>query len=351
MSTTPRQRWLALLNHQTPDRVPTDYWATAEVTARLQRELGCPDRDALYDRLHIDGLDFLGAGRTVAHFPGDPRADIWGVRYREVRYEGGSYREAASHPLAEATSVEQVHAYPWPSAEDHDWGDFRRQVSRLGGRRAVCCGSYEPFLLYCHLRGMEQAMMDLLVEPELAEGILGHIFDYHYAVNGRMWDLADGKVDLTYVAEDLGSQHGLLMGLEQIRRFFLPRQKKMADLAREHGIHIFYHTDGAAREVIPDLISVTGIEILNPIQWRCPGMDRGGLVRDFGDRVIFHGAMDNQQTLSFGSVGDVRNEALDNLRIFAPARWICAPCHNLQPVAPTANIVAMYETLWENGRL
>ena len=80
-------------------------------------------------------------------------------------------------------------------------------------------------------------------------------------------------------------------------------------------------------------------------------LDREGLVRDFADKVIFHGAVDNQQTLAFGSQQDVRNEVLDNMRIFQNARWICAPCHNIQPVSPTENIVAMYKTIWENGKL
>jgi len=216
----------------------------------------------------------------------------------------------------------------------------------------VRCGGFEPFLLYCALRGMEQAMMDLVLGPDLVEAALGHIFDYHYRLNARMFEAGGGRIDLTYVAEDLGGQTGLLMSLAHIRRFLLPNQKRMADLARTHGIHVFYHTDGAAREAIPDLLDVTGIEVLNPVQWRCPGMDREGLVRDFGDRVVFHGAVDNQRTLAFGSAEDVQREVLDNLRIFAwPVRYICAPCHNLQPVSPTANIVALYETAHEHGRL
>jgi uroporphyrinogen decarboxylase len=80
-------------------------------------------------------------------------------------------------------------------------------------------------------------------------------------------------------------------------------------------------------------------------------MERERLVEDFGDRVIFHGAMDNQETMPFGTVDDVRQEVLDNLRIFSGSRWICAPCHNLQPVTPTENIVALYETVLEHGRL
>ena len=51
---TPRERWLAVLDGCTPDRVPCDYWATAEVTQRLLRDLGCADEAALWQRLGID---------------------------------------------------------------------------------------------------------------------------------------------------------------------------------------------------------------------------------------------------------------------------------------------------------
>ena len=352
MAMTPRERWLALLAGEKPDRVPTDYWATAEVTRRLCRDLACADAEELYRRLHIDALHNIGAKRTVDHHPDDPQANIWGVRHTRVDYGGGTYDENASHPLAAAKSPDDVHAFKWPDPDEHDWEDFREQVRRIPGDRAVRCGVYEPFLEYCAMRGMEQAMMDLYVAPDVAEAALGRLFDYHYRLNERMFGIGKGRIDITYVAEDLGCQTGLLMGLDVIRRFLLPNQKRMADLARGCGIHIFYHTDGAARAVIPDLIKVTGIEILNPVQWRCPGMEREGLVRDFGDKVVFHGAVDNQQTLAFSSPADVRQEVLDNIRIFAPpARWICAPCHNLQPVSPTANIVAMYGTIHEHGRL
>jgi uroporphyrinogen decarboxylase len=119
----------------------------------------------------------------------------------------------------------------------------------------------------------------------------------------------------------------------------------MAELARSNGVHVMYHTDGAARAFLPDLIDKVGIEILNPIQWRCPGMEREQLVRDFGERIVFHGSIDNQQTLAFGTVDDVVAEVRQSVEIYRGARWICAPCHNIQPVSPTANIVAMYEAI------
>ncbi|MBN2446499.1 MAG: uroporphyrinogen-III decarboxylase-like protein, partial [Phycisphaerae bacterium] len=103
------------------------------------------------------------------------------------------------------------------------------------------------------------------------------------------------------------------------------------------------------RDIIPDLVEI-GIDALNPIQWRCAGMERGALKRDFGGRLIFHGGVDNQQTLAFGTPDDVRREVADNLNILgAGGGYILAPCHNIQAVSPPENIVALYETGYALG--
>ena len=348
---TPKERWLAIFAGEKPDRVPTDYWATDEVTFRLFRDLGCRSVEELYTKLHIDGLITIDPPRTDAQNPGDPAADHWGLRRARIDYGTGAYDEFANHPLAHMTAVEELDSYGWPSADDHDYDAYREMLRNAPPHRMIRSGNFEPFLTYCALRGLEQAMMDLAADPEFVTAALDRMFRYYFELAVRTFEAGKGRVGVTYVAEDLGGQTALLMSLPQIRKFFLPNQKKMADLARSHGIHVFYHTDGAVRSVIPDLLDVTGIELLNPIQWRCPGMEREGLVRDFGERLIFHGAMDNQQTLPFGTPLDVKKEVLDNLEIFRGARWVCAPCHNLQPVTPTENIVAMYETVHAHGAL
>jgi uroporphyrinogen decarboxylase len=93
-----------------------------------------------------------------------------------------------------------------------------------------------------------------------------------------------------------------------------------------------------------------GIDVLNPIQWRCRGMDREELKRDFGAEVILHGGVDNQYTLAFGSVEEVREEVMFNVRVLGEGGgYILAPCHNIQAVSPPENVVAMYETGYEYG--
>ena len=155
---------------------------------------------------------------------------------------------------------------------------------------------------------------------------------------------------VSYVAEDFGSQENLLFSPRVIRDIFVPRMKRMIDLVHEAGAYVFFHSDGAIREIIPDMIAA-GIDVLNPLQWRCTGMDRAGLKRDFGGQVVLHGGVDNQHTLAFGSVEDVRQEVIDNIRILgAGGGYFLAPCHNIQAVSPVENIVALYQTGSEYGR-
>jgi len=345
----PRQRWLALLDRQPTDRIPTDYQATPEVTQRLLVDLGCANEDALWRKLHIDKRKYVESQWRLPHHPDDPQADMWGVRYQRIDYGTGAYDEPAHCPLAAAETVADVHTHRWPDPADFDYSVIARTLDKDDGYWPIhsCC--YEPFLLYGYLRGLERAFEDLVLRPELADAILGHVVDFYYEHQRRCFEAGGGRIHLTWIAEDLGSQSGPLMGLPMYRRFLLPNQLKMANLARSYGIHIMYHTDGAARLFLPDLIANVGIEILNPIQWRCPGMEREALVADFGQHIIFHGSIDNQYTLPFGTIDQVVTEVRESINIYRQARWICNPCHNIQPNTPTANIVAMYEAIHQCG--
>jgi len=346
---TSRERWLALFNRQAVDRVPTDIWATPEVFDRLFRELGCANKEELCRKLHIDAPADVWPPCKIKHHPDDPQAGIWGVRTTVINYGTGEYGEASYAPLAACETVEDVHRFKWPSPDWFDYSAVTEMVRKLDGTRIVRGSGYEPFLLYCSMRGMEQAYEDLLVNPEIAHAALTHIFDFYYEHNRRSWEAAGGKVDYMYLAEDLGGQSSPLFSLETYRTFLRPNQVKMAALAKSMGIKVFYHTDGAAQVFLDDLINVVGVDVLNPLQWRCPGMSREFLAEKIAPRIMLHGGIDNQQTLPFGTVEDVVSEVKDCARIFKDARWICAPCHNIQPVTPTANIVAMYETIHAIG--
>ena len=344
---TPRERWLAVLNREEPDRIPMDWWATGEVNQKIMKHFGCDNMDEVFAELHIDvpvtvGPKYVGPSLQE-------NTDVFGIRTRPVDYGTGVYNEVVSHPLGEYESVEEIEKnYTWP---EPDWWDYSGIAGQIEAEkdRPIRGGGSEPFLRYKTLRGEEQAFIDLIENPEIVHYCLDKLFDLCYVKTQRIYEQIPGQVMISYVAEDLGGQEGLMYSPEQIRTFLLPRMKKMIDLAHEAGVFVFHHNDGAVRDILPDMIEA-GIDVLNPIQWRCKGMEREGLKRDFGNSLIFHGGMDNQYTLAFGSVNEVEQEVKDNLRILGrDGGYILAPCHNIQSVSPVENIVAMYETAYAGG--
>ena len=338
---TPKERWLAVLAREKPDRVPMDFWATGEATERLVRHLGCESRREALDKLHVDYLTW--AFPRYDGPPIEPGVDIHGCRYVMADYGRGAYAECIFHPLAEYESVHEIEAhYTWPSADWFDYSSLSRPLPDEANHPIIAGGS-EPFLTYKSLRGQARAFMDLIEKPEIVHYCLDKLFGLAYEITSRIYEQMPGRVTLSHVAEDMGAQEGLMYSPEHIRTFLLPGMKRMIDLAHSAGVNVQHHNDGAIRKILPDLIDI-GIDVLNPIQWRCKGMEREALKRDFGDKVVFHGGVDNQYTLAFGSVEEVRQEVRDNLRILGEGGgYILAPCHNIQVVSPPENIVAMYE--------
>jgi len=344
---TPRERFHAIVNHEVPDRIPLHYRATEEADAKLLAYLGVSTAQERNEKLHIEPHMGVG-GRYVGPKP-PPGKDILGLEYRTIEYDGGLYRECANHPLAEYKTVEEIEAnFTWP---DPDWWDYSHIPAQVEGKDdiPVSGGGSEPFLRYKYLRGDIQAFIDLVENPEIVHYILDKLFGLCYENTRRIYEMIPGRVDSTSVAEDLGSQESLLYSPEQIRTFLLPRMKMMMDLAHQAGAKVVTHSDGSIRDILPDLIEA-GTDILDPVQWRCKGMDREGLKRDFGDRIVFHAGMDNQYTLAFGTVEEVVQEVRDNIRILgAGGGYMLGPCHNIQVVSPPENIVACYDTAWEEG--
>lgn len=335
------ERWLAVLNREKPDRPPMDFWGVPEIEARLQKELQCESMDEVFEKLEIDA-----PVRVEPHYIGPPlekNEDIYGCRFQTVPFGTGTYEEILYAPLAQYDSVEAIDAhFTWPQADWFDYSNLEKQI-RGKEHRPVRAGGSEPFMFYKNMRGEEQAYLDLMINPDIVEYCLQKLYDFAYEWTSRIYEALPGKVHITFVAEDLGSQTSMMYTPDQVRQFFIPHMKRMIELVHQAGAYAFNHSDGAIRPIIPDLIEA-GFDALNPIQYRCTGMDREGLKRDFGDQLIFHGAVENQEILPFGTTEDVRREVRENLDILgAGGGYILAPCHNIQANTPIENVIALYD--------
>ncbi len=346
-----RERMKAAIERRHVDRIPTDIWATPEAWSKLETEFG--DRDTARSALHIDGIATLGAdyvGPSLPELPEGESTDYWGMHKREISHHGGTYMEQYFHPLEAATTIDDLDAYAWPQADWFDYSGMRARAEEAGREQIVRCGYMAPFFYHNLLRGLEQSLVDPLLEPDLTHEIVRRISDFFYDHHRRMFEACPGLIDIAQVTDDLGSQTGPLISMELYLEFYAPQHKRFIALCHEFDIKVFHHDDGSCRLFLPTLVDM-GIDVLNPIQWTCPGMDMVELKAEFGERICFHGAIDNQYVLPFGTVDEVRAEVRHCIDELASDRtgYILAPCHNIQGHTPIENIVAMYDEAWKYG--
>jgi uroporphyrinogen decarboxylase len=152
-------------------------------------------------------------------------------------------------------------------------------------------------------------------------------------------------------ADDMAGQNGMLISLQTYRNIVKPRHKKLFDFIKSRTrAKIFFHSCGAVRKVIPDLIDA-GIDVLNPVQVSAAGMDSAELKREFGKYITFWGgAVDSQNVLETGSVQQVKDDVRRRIEDLAPGGgFVFAPVHNIQCTVPPENVAALWETLHEYG--
>jgi uroporphyrinogen decarboxylase len=357
-----RERILAAIRHEPVDRVPSDIWATFEIWEMLYghfgidagsvensgaNELGASKRFALYEALGIDGI--FGIRPPYVGPPlldkGDYHEDEWGIGSRPQRYATGIYNEQVHYPLAEAETIADLDLYRWPSPDWYDY-DALPALAALYPDRAIECGYTAIFFWHNKLRGLERSLMDPLLRPEFTHELIRRLSDFFTEYHRRCYEVCGDLIQFTQVTDDFGSQHGLLISPQVFEAFYRTPIQRAIDLAKAYDLLVFHHDDGDMRPLLPNLVEM-GIDVLNPIQWRCGDWDLSALKEMWGDRLCFHGGVDNQETLPHGTPAQVHDEVVRLIETLAAdgTGFIMAPCHNLQPNTPLENILAMYEAI------
>jgi uroporphyrinogen decarboxylase len=155
---------------------------------------------------------------------------------------------------------------------------------------------------------------------------------------------------MVFISDDLGTQESQLLSVPAFEAHLKPRIRRWCELIHRHGKKVLFHTDGASCPFLPHLAEC-GVDILNPIQHVCPGMETDALQRDFGGQFIFHGGIENQQVLPRGSVAEVRDEVRRCVETLGrDGGHIACSCHNIQAGTPVENVLAMIETVRDAGR-
>ena len=345
-----KERVMAAVHLGEPDRVPIDLLPNRWVEERLHGDLGTTTHRELLERLHCDIVDLRGVVDPAYRGPVPPvrdlgdgvRENVWGWRQRVVQTATGPEEQFVDFVLAGATTVEDLDRHRWPSP---DWFDFTDFAERLEPWKdfAVMASGPSVFQHATFLRRLDNLLMDMAAEPEMAHCIMDRFTDFYLAFFDRMLTAAEGRIDILRTADDMGTQQSLFISPEMFRAFVKPRVKKLVDLAHGHGAKFLFHSCGAVRPLIGDLIEI-GVDVLDPLQAAADSMDPQVLKDQFGSRLCLHGGICTQFLLPKGTPAEVRAEVCRRVDILGRGGgYILAPCHVLQTDVPTENILAMCE--------
>jgi len=338
---THRQRVEAAISFSEPDRVPIDMWGTDsrliddfyfKVLEHLgwdeRGELERPGKSAQYvdyrlsDRFDCD-FRHIVAKRPAGFEPWTDeegnRYDEWGIGYRKL----GEHSFLSKHPFPEP-DLAAIRKHRWPDMSDPSRSEGLAERARHWFQEtdyAITTTTPVSGLImdiYQYLRGPNNFFTDLLLEVPFAHALIETISELVEELYVNLVTPVAPYLTWIEFASDYGTQHGPFISPQMYREFLqvperriFERMKRIAPQAK-----IFMHACGSVRRLIPDLIDA-GVEILSSLQPLAFEMDSAELKQEFGQDLLFHGAVDMQQAM-VGSREQVIEETKRRIAALAP---------------------------------
>lgn len=350
------QRMMTAARRGRPDRVPVwELIINRPVIQALYPELFTPDRQSRYERgsqgafllqadfvekEDLDGITVF-EDTQVEWLDRSTHRDEWGVTWA-VPSSGIPY--PVGHPIREESDLEGYLA-PDPEAE-HRLTSLEMAVERFKGERAIVFLGHDAFEFSHYLRGMDNLLMDYVLNPDFAERVARIVMDY----KRRVLELAaEVGADILCTGDDYAHNGGPMMSPEHFARFVLPYLQEAVDVAKQKGLPFLKHTDGRLWPIL-DMIVDTGADILDPIE-PVAGMDIGRVKDMYGDRIALAGNVDCGQLLPRGTPEQVVEAVKETLaKGGVGGGLILASSNSIHPAVKPENYKAMLDAARQYGQ-
>jgi uroporphyrinogen decarboxylase len=349
-----RERVLAALRLETPDRTPFDFALgfSPYQLAQFRERTGADDPHEYF------GADIRGVriGPTrlrtdfsayVGELPPGAYTDEWGQAHIPTQSEDlyHAHLEGYIYPMRNLSTEQDAWDYPLPDIEAaYRYEKLPAQIRGYHGRGLAVVAHMQTtiFEVAWYMRGMEALLIDFLEDSPFAAALLDRITAKRAEQARRYAELGP---DVIMLGDDVGTQRGLLMSARLWRKWLKPRLAQVIAAARAANpeVLIAYHTDGDVTPLVPEFIEI-GVQVLNPIQPEC--MDPFALKAEYGNRLAFWGTLGTQSTLPFGAPDDVRRDIEQRIEsVGKGGGLLLAPTHMVEPEVPWENILAYVDTV------
>ncbi len=375
---TSRERVRKALNHEQPDRVPIDLGGThcstihVEPYERLITSLNINPRkpsvvrrvsqtvneidEALMKRFNFDCVGICPGPPDKSiemELPDGTWQDEFGVHRRKP--EGAKSWDMVKSPLEGKADIDDLENLPWPNPDDPGYvRGLRDRAKYLYNTTDYAITGYLLNNIVHqaqYLRGFQGWFMDFMENPELCQRIHEKTADLAIEVAGHFLDEVGEYLEVIMMGDDVAGQNGMMISPNDFRKFIKPQWKRLYDFIRTRtDAKLCLHCCGDITAILDDIVEI-GIEVINTVQVSNIRMDTSFLKQNYGDKLVFWGAIDTQFVMPMGTVEEVRQEVKKRIDDLASGGgYILAAVHTIQPDVPSENMVALYDTALEYGK-
>lgn len=333
----PKERILAALRRETPDKIPTFEWF---IDTGLTLEMcGTDDPIEAVERLDIDGVNIRAEYAKKWAAP-DKFIDEWGI----VRKLTGDMIPAAlEHPIKDIRR-EADYVFPDPHSPER-FKSLERALEYYGDRRAVILNLRDGFSDMRDLLGYQEALMGLLAEKKHFSDLLKRVVEY----NLKLAEIAVKRYDIQIVAttDDVCSARGPLVSPRAYKEVILPEFRNVIRGYRSLGMYVIKHCDGDIRAFI-DLWIEAGINCLDPID---PGgnLDMKEIKDQYGHLICLKGNIDCTGSLVNGTPEEVEEEVRQCIENGGRSGLILSSSNTIHRGVNPENYRAMLDALRKFG--
>ena len=330
---TKRERVIAALSHKETDFVPYTVDLTGQAFDNLKNYLGRDDFYADFGT-HMSGAGFA----TETAIEGRPGyvVDCFGVCWNRTADDGDFGVIDDDDILIKEPDISLFTA-PEPDAA-YIKADMERLMLTTGDTFKFAGIGFSMFERAWTLRGMENLLMDMLLEEDFAHALLDKICEFNLKVLDCYLQY---PVDGIYFGDDWGQQKGLIMGPELWRKFIKPQMKKMYEKCKSAGKFVLQHSCGDISEIYPDLIEI-GLDAHQTFQPEIFDIDF--MKKEYGGDITFWGGISTQHMLPFETPQGVKEETRKIInKLKGGGGLIISPTHGIPGDVPPENILALVE--------
>ncbi len=329
---TRKERVINAINHNQTDIVPYQIDFTEQEYEKVADYLKDPD---FIEKIgnHLEGVSYDCYPTEIKDNPGH-FMDDYGVIWNRT----GADKDIGviENPILKEPTIGD---YKFPVFDKDKYGNQLKELIESKEDTFKFAGiGFSMFERAWSLRGMENLLTDMILEPEFVDELLDRICEYNLEVIDFAMQF---DIDGFRFGDDWGQQNGLIMGPKLWRRFIRPRVAKMYERVKSKGLYVLQHSCGDLREIFPDLIEI-GLDVYNTFQPEIYDID--AFKREYGNDLTVWGGISTQKLLPFATPEEIKAKTNEIMAVMSRGGgYIVAPTHDVPGDVPAENMVALIE--------